>query len=65
MKYQVTKGTVAEIRDRTLRVLKGCGVEMLIIDETERFKPILSSTSAGGRSFSMIIIWLSLCLLTK
>jgi DNA transposition AAA+ family ATPase len=28
-----------EIRDRTLRVLKGCGVEMLIIDEADRFKP--------------------------
>lgn len=39
LKYQVTKGTVAEIRDRTLRVLSGCGVEMLIIDEADRFKP--------------------------
>jgi DNA transposition AAA+ family ATPase len=39
LKYQVVKGTVAEIRDRTLRVLKGCGVEMLIIDEADRFKP--------------------------
>ncbi len=39
LKYQVTKGTVAEIRDRTLRVLKGRGVEMLIIDEADRLKP--------------------------
>lgn len=39
LKYQMTKGTVAEIRDRTLRVLKGCGVEMLIIDEADRLKP--------------------------
>jgi len=39
LKYQVTKGTVAEIRDRTFRVLKGCGVEMLIIDEADRLKP--------------------------
>ncbi|QIR40772.1 AAA family ATPase [Tolypothrix sp. PCC 7910] len=39
LKYQMTKGTVAEIRDRTMRVLKGCGVEMLIIDEADRFKP--------------------------
>jgi DNA transposition AAA+ family ATPase len=39
LKYQVVKGTIAEIRDRTLRVLKGCGVEMLIIDEADRFKP--------------------------
>jgi hypothetical protein len=39
LKYQMTKGTVAEIRDRKLRVLKGCGVEMLIIDEADRLKP--------------------------
>jgi hypothetical protein len=39
LKYQMTKGTVAEIRERTFRVLKGCGVEMLIIDEADRLKP--------------------------
>ena len=39
LKYQMTKGTVAEIRDRMLRVLKACGVEMLIIDEADRLKP--------------------------
>jgi len=39
LKYQVVKGTIAEIRDRTMRVLKGCCVEMLIIDEADRFKP--------------------------
>jgi DNA transposition AAA+ family ATPase len=39
LKYQVTKGTVAEMRDRTMRVMKGCQVEMLIIDEADRFKP--------------------------
>jgi DNA transposition AAA+ family ATPase len=39
LKYQVTKGTIAELRDRTLRVMKGCQVEMLIIDEADRFKP--------------------------
>ena len=39
LKYQMVKGTVAEIRDRTLRVLKGCGVEMLMIDEADRLKP--------------------------
>lgn len=33
------KGTVAEIRERTRRVLKGCGVEMLIINEADRLKP--------------------------
>jgi len=39
LKYQMTNGTVAEIRERTRRVLKGCGVEMLIIDEADRLKP--------------------------
>jgi DNA transposition AAA+ family ATPase len=39
LKYQMTKGTVAEIRDRMFRVLKGCQVEMLIIDEADRLKP--------------------------
>ena len=39
LKYQFTKGTVAEIRDRTRNALKGCGVEMLIIDEADRLKP--------------------------
>jgi DNA transposition AAA+ family ATPase len=39
LRYQMTKGTVAEIRDRMFRVLKGCQVEMLIIDEADRFKP--------------------------
>lgn len=39
LKYQMTKGTVAEIRERTRRVLKGCSVEMLIIDEADRLKP--------------------------
>ena len=39
LKYQVTRGTVAEIRERTLRVIRGCGVEMLIIDEADRLKP--------------------------
>jgi len=38
LKYQVVKGTVAEIRHRTMRVLKGCCVEMLIIDEADRFQ---------------------------
>ena len=39
LKYKVVKGTIAEIRDRTFQVLKGCRVEMLIIDEADRFKP--------------------------
>ncbi len=39
LKYKMVKGTVAEIRSRTLQVLKGCEVEMLIIDEADRLKP--------------------------
>ncbi|MEG4859900.1 TniB family NTP-binding protein [Microcoleus sp. K1-B6] len=38
LKYQVVKGTIADIRNRTMRVLKGCCVEMLIIDEADRFQ---------------------------
>ena len=54
LKYQVVKGTIAEIRDRTMRVLKGCGVEMLILDMILRkaairaLKKLLGSTSDGS-----------------
>jgi DNA transposition AAA+ family ATPase len=37
--YQVVKETVAELQVRTLQVLKEFQVEMLIIDEADRFKP--------------------------
>ncbi|QDZ39257.1 AAA family ATPase [Euhalothece natronophila Z-M001] len=39
LKYKMVKGTVGEIRSRSLQVLKRCGVEMLIIDEADRLKP--------------------------
>jgi DNA transposition AAA+ family ATPase len=39
LKYRVTKGTVSDFRDRTIEVLKSCGVEMLIIDEADQIKP--------------------------
>jgi DNA transposition AAA+ family ATPase len=39
LRYQVTKGTISEMRDRTLRAMKECQVEMLIIDEADRLKP--------------------------
>ena len=39
LKYQVVKGTVPELRDRAVQVLKGCGVEMIILDEADRLKP--------------------------
>ncbi len=39
LKYKVVKGTVGEIRNRTLKVLERCQVEMLIIDEADRLRP--------------------------
>lgn len=39
LKYKMVKGTVGEIRSRTLQILKRCGVEMLFIDEADRLKP--------------------------
>ena len=39
LKYKVVKGTVGEIRNRALKVLERCQVEMLIIDEADRLKP--------------------------
>lgn len=39
LQYKVVKGTVGEIRNRTLKILQGCQVEMLIIDEADRLKP--------------------------
>lgn len=39
LKHRVTRGTVSEIRSRAVEILKGCQVEMLIIDEADRLKP--------------------------
>jgi DNA transposition AAA+ family ATPase len=39
LKFRATKGTVSNFRGRAMEVLKGCGVEMLIIDEADRLKP--------------------------
>ena len=36
---KATKGTVSDFRGRTMEVLKGCRVEMIIIDEADRIKP--------------------------
>jgi DNA transposition AAA+ family ATPase len=38
LKYQVVKGTVPELRARAVQVLKGCRVDMLILDEADRLK---------------------------
>jgi DNA transposition AAA+ family ATPase len=48
LRYQIPKGTIADLRDRTYKVLKGCNVEMLIIDEADRLKP---KTFADVRDF--------------
>ena len=39
LKYKAVKGTVGETRNRTLKILERCQVEMLIIDEADRLKP--------------------------
>ncbi len=39
LKYRAVRGTVADFRGRAFEVLKGCEVEMLIIDEADRLKP--------------------------
>jgi len=39
LRYQAVKGTVSDFRSRAMEVLKGCEVEMLIIDEADRLKP--------------------------
>ena len=39
IKFKATKGTVSDFRGRTMEVLKGCGVEMIIVDEADRLKP--------------------------
>ena len=48
LKHRATRGTVADFRGRAVEVLKGCGVEMLIIDEADRLKP---ETFADVRDF--------------
>lgn len=39
LRYQMGRGTVGEVRERTHRLLVACGVEMLIIDEAQRLRP--------------------------
>lgn len=39
LKYRATRGTVSDFRGRAVEVLKGCEVEILIIDEADRLKP--------------------------
>ncbi len=38
LKYQLSRGTLAEMRERVYRTLKACSVEMLIIDEAHRLR---------------------------
>ncbi|PSR17809.1 transposase [filamentous cyanobacterium CCP3] len=48
LKYRVAKGTVSDFRGRAFEVLKGCEVEMIVIDEADRLKP---ETFADVRDF--------------
>lgn len=39
LRYQLSRGTLSEIRGRVYRTLKACQVEMLIVDEAHRLRP--------------------------
>jgi len=39
LKYRITNGTIADLRDRVYRLLRSCQVEMIILDEAHRFRP--------------------------
>lgn len=39
LRYQLSRGTLSEMRGRVHRTLKACQVEMLIIDEAHRLRP--------------------------
>jgi len=39
LRYQLSRGTLSEMRSRVYRTLKACQVEMLIIDEAHRLRP--------------------------
>ncbi len=39
LKYRITRGTLAELRERVYRLLRACQVEMIIIDEAHRLRP--------------------------
>jgi len=39
LKYRAVTGSVADFRSRAMEILKGCEVEMIIIDEADRLKP--------------------------
>jgi len=38
-RYQLSRGTLSEMRSRVYRTLKACQVEMLIVDEAHRLRP--------------------------
>lgn len=39
LQYRITKGTIAEVRERVYHLLKICQVEMIILDEAHRLRP--------------------------
>ncbi len=38
LKYRITRGTLAELRERVYRLLRACQVEMIILDEAHRLR---------------------------
>jgi len=39
LQYRISRGTIAELRERVYRLLKTCQVEMIILDEAHRLRP--------------------------
>ena len=39
LQYRITRGTIADLRERVYRLLKTCQVEMIILDEAHRMRP--------------------------
>ena len=54
LKFKATKGTVSDFRGRTMEVLKGCRVEMIIIDEANRIKPETFAQMAKSQNLLLI-----------
>jgi hypothetical protein len=54
LKFKATKGTVSDFRGRKMEVLKGCRVEMIIIDEADRIKPETFAEMAESQNLLLI-----------
>lgn len=43
LQYRITKGTLSDLRERVYRLLRACHVEMILIDEAHRCRPLALS----------------------